>query len=72
MKNTKPGKDVILLALRVLCEWATGPNRAGNPYCHEPVRQALMVLDRAYGGTGSWMDAIDTAKLAKLAERVKS
>lgn len=45
-------------SLKILCAWATGGNRTGNPYGHEPVKQALTILDRWQGGSGEWGNAI--------------
>ena len=52
-----PTRAELVGALKQLAAWATGSDRTGNPYCKEPIKNALAVLDRAQGGTGDWQTA---------------
>lgn len=54
----KPDTQEIVNALKIICRWAVGGNRTGNPYGHEEVKQALIVLDRCQNGTGEWGNAV--------------
>lgn len=55
----EPPDSSVLEALRELCKWATGQNRAGNPYLHPPVEQALKAVMAAEGRDGDWRDALE-------------
>lgn len=47
--DAQPATDETLTALVNLTRWATGQNRAGNPYCKPEVCAALDVIARARG-----------------------
>ncbi len=47
----KPSRRELADALEILLKWATGSNRAGNPYCFPAVKHALQVLAREKGFT---------------------
>ncbi len=44
-----------------LLKWATGPNRSGNPYGHDAVKNALAHLGELTGGR-DWQTALDEAE----------
>ncbi len=49
-------------ALYELLVWATGPNRRGNPYMHQPVENALIALNKWMGVEGVWRNAKENYK----------
>jgi hypothetical protein len=57
---------LLLYSLKNLAAWATGPDKSGNPYSHQPVQEALKAIHEierpASTDPHAWMDAVDAWK----------